>query len=440
MKSKLNFDLSTFEKIENIIFYDEPILSHLMLNNINYFHYLVESMENSDRFLLFQVEEDFIYEYLLKSKSLKEIITSSNIILVLEQDFNGKIVNSEIAISSSLPNDYLPSDDSYIQYNPAKSSYYFEKIEDYNRKLYLNNLRKNSFYLKFSTNDKKFGDTIGLQELSNTMLKNVSKSYKNFVEIDFEKKFAKIIPIDSKRKSILSSIYDDTDLRMVDLKYGSFEIGLATDNLMKNNIEIKEVKEWADNVGDSYRKIVLDENINEEEMNYILENYSEVERNKIFEPIIKIIQDSDYELKIRNSKEKDYKSLSLKKRNISNKIISKTITVKETPTQDLEIINVTAVIDKNSKKHLINIENSLFNVVDDSSYLITEKDFKKFGYLDIPEDIKIELDIKNFGKEISLFTTFENHSYGVEFSDFNKYENGIKEIIDKIYHYLKNKG
>lgn len=77
MKSKLNFDLSTFEKIENIIFYDEPILSHLMLNNINYFHYLVESMENSDRFLLFQVEEDFIYEYLLKSKSLKEIITSS---------------------------------------------------------------------------------------------------------------------------------------------------------------------------------------------------------------------------------------------------------------------------------------------------------------------------------------------------------------------------
>ena len=65
MRTNLHFDLTKFEKIDDIIYFDEPILTHLILNEKDYFLYLVDSTDNSDVFLLFQIEEDLIFEYLI---------------------------------------------------------------------------------------------------------------------------------------------------------------------------------------------------------------------------------------------------------------------------------------------------------------------------------------------------------------------------------------
>ena len=51
MRTNLHFDLTKFEKIDDIIYFDEPILSHLRLNEKDYFLYLVDSLEKSDIFL-----------------------------------------------------------------------------------------------------------------------------------------------------------------------------------------------------------------------------------------------------------------------------------------------------------------------------------------------------------------------------------------------------
>lgn len=440
MKTNLHFDFSKFEKIEDIIYFDEPILSHLRLNEKDYFLYLVDNLEKSDIFLLFQIDEDLIFEYLTKNKSLREIILNANFITVLEKDFKGNIVDSNIAMPVSLPEDYLPIIDSFIEFNPVENSYYYEKISEYKHKSYLLDLRKNSFYLKFSTNNKKYGDTIGFRELTNVMLKNVSQSYKNFVEIDFEKKFDKIIPIDSERNSILRKVIDDTDLRMVDLKYGSFEIGLSVDTLMKTNIDFKEIKEWTNNVGYAFKKIVLDDEIDQNELDAILNDYTEEERNKIFEPIVKIVDNPDYDLKIRDSKEKKYHNLGIKKKDISSKIITKNKIVQEPISEkDLELINVTTIRDKNSNKKTINLEHTLFSTVKETEYKLTYQDFQKYGYTgNVDKSIEIKLRIENKGNQIILLADYDNQIIDTNI-DNDKIDDGMKRMTEKIYEYIVNK-
>lgn len=439
MKTNLHFDFSKFEKIEDIIYFDEPILTHLKLNEKDYFLYLVDSLEISDVFLLFQIDEDLIFEYLTKNISLRSIIQNANFVNIIEKDFNENIIDVNITMPVSLSEDYLPIVDSFIEFNPVENSYYYEKINEYKHKQYLLDLRKNSFYLKFSTNNKKYGDTIGFRELTNVMLKNVSQSYKNFVEIDFEKKFSKIIPIDSERNSIFRKVIDDTDLRMVDLKYGSFEIGLSVDTLMKTNIDFKEVKEWTDNVGNDFKKIVLDNEIDQDELDEILNKYTEEERNKIFEPIVKIVDNPDYDLKIRDNKEKKYHNLGLKKKDISSKIITKNKIVQEQISEkNFELITVTTIRDKNSSKKTINLEHTLFNAVQETEYKLTFQDFQKYGYINnIDKNIEIKLRIENKGNQIILLADYENQIINVNI-DNDKIDEGIKKITEKVYEYIVN--
>lgn len=437
MKTNSYFDLSAFEKVEDIIYLDEPILSHLKLNEKDYFLYLVDSFEDYDVFLFFEIDADTILKYLTKSISLRDIIKSNNILLILEQDYDGNVINAQSILCESLPEDYLPEANSFLEYEPLENSFYYEMINEYDRKLYLHDLRKNAFYLKFSTNDRKYGDTIGLRELTNTLLTNLSTSFKHFVTIDFEKKFNSIIPEDNKRNKILKSVFADTDLRMVDLNFGSFEIGLSTDKLMKSNIEFREVKEWADNVGDNYKKIVLDNDITNTELATILNNYTDEERNQIFEPVLRIVENKNYNLKVKDSLREKYSNLGLNNKEISSKIVTKIKKVDNIQQKHLELITVTTIIDKNSNKKTINLDNTLFSSIESTEYLLGYSDFKKYGYNNVPNGIKITILIENNDTYIVLRANYNENAFEVRV-DNDKIEEGIKKMVDKIYEYTIN--
>ncbi|MGG1920912.1 hypothetical protein AB1278_03785 [Chryseobacterium sp. NRRL B-14798] len=437
MKTNSYFDLSAFEKVEDIIYLDEPILSHLKLNEKDYFLYLVDSFEDYDVFLFFEIDADTILKYLTKSISLRDIIKSNNILLILEQDYDGNVINAQSILCESLPEDYLPEANSFLEYEPLENSFYYEMINEYDRKLYLHDLRKNAFYLKFSTNDRKYGDTIGLRELTNTLLTNLSTSFKHFVTIDFEKKFNSIIPEDNKRSKILKSVFADTDLRMVDLNFGSFEIGLSTDKLMKSNIEFKEVKEWADNVGDNYKKIVLDNDITNAELATLLNNYTDEERNQIFEPVLRIVENKNYNLKVKGSVGEKYSNLGLNKKEVSSKIVTKIKKVDDIQQKHLELITVTTIIDKNSNKKTINLDNTLFSSIESTEYLLGYNDFKKYGYNNVPDGIKIAILIENNDTYIVLRANYNENAFEVRV-DNDKIEEGIKKMVDRIYEYTIN--
>lgn len=434
----IHFDLNDFEKIEDIIFLDEPILTHLRRNDKHYFQYLVDTLKNSDVYLLLEIKESVIFEYLTKLISLKEIITKNkNFCYVVEQDFEGRIIETKITQSKYINENYLPLTDSFLEYKPSNSSYYYKFIKDFQSKQYLASLRKKAFYLKFSPQNQKYADTIGLNELASDLLSNISSSFKSFLKADFFEQFKEIKNDNTKLKSIFNKILPNLDLRMVDLKYGSFEVGLAVDKLMKGEIDDKEIKKWAVNVGYKYKDRVLDEDYSKDSINRILENYAPEDRKKIYNPIFKITENPNYNLQVKNSKKENYNTIKIKDKSIIERIAPPTIILeKPEESKEYQIIQVTTVVDKNKTSNTIKLENTLFNSTNTTETVLENKDFSKYGY-QLDFKVSIPLNITTEKDSIILQANFDNNEFDVEYHS-DKIDDGLKKITQNIYEYILN--
>lgn len=436
---KTKFNLSQFKRIEDIIFIDEPILSHLQLEDINYLLYLVDTTNNSDIFLLFEVDAIEIFRYITARESLKNIISNSKrLIIVIEQSFDGEIIENYFLSTKQLDPDYLPQDDSFISLQPTTNSYYYNMIAKYENQYYLESLRKTAFYLKFASTNKRHGETLGLKEIADNFLEKISKSFTNYVKIDFKRQFENHIFNKSNFNSTINRLISDLDFRMVDLKYGSFEIGLAVDDVMKNSIEDVKIKEWAKKVAYDYKEIVLDKNISKEETTEIINNFTAEERIKIFKPIIEIAENRNFELKIKGSEDEAYENVGLKDKRIAKEILSRQILPVEIKEQDFDLVQFTAIIDKNDKKKFVKIEDTLFNQVQEAFYTLKFNDFKKYNFIQIPKSIEINLVLEKIGNKIALKCNFDNKEFNVILTD-DKIDEGIKKITENIYEYYVNK-
>lgn len=435
---RTNFNLNQFKKIEDIIFIDEPILSHLKLDNIDYLLYLVETTHNSDISLLLEVGENEVFNYVTGRESLRNTLNNNKkLIIVLEQNFTGEIIETYFLRACQLDQDYLPSEDSFLILEPIINSYYYNLIKEYESKYYLETLRSNAFYLKFSPVNKKYGSTLGLKEISENFLEKISSSFTSFLKIEFKKQFENQILDKTNLLTTINKLVPDLDFRMVDLNYGSFEIGLAIDDLMKNGIEDKKIKDWAKKVANNYKKIVLDEVITKEETEEIIKNYTDDERIKIFKPIIEITTNPNFEFKIKNKKLDQYKSIGLKNKKVAKEIISRQTAPTVAEEQNLGLVQFTAIINKNDKKKSIKIEDTLFTQVDEAIYTLRASDFQKYNYKKIPSDIKVNLVLEQFGNNIILKCNFDNEDFSILLKDI-KIEDGIKKITENIYEYYIN--
>ena len=435
-----NFDLNQFQKIEDIIYLDEPILTHLMKNNKHFLMYLVDTIEDKDTYLLLELEEQTIFDYLTKQKTLRQIIsTNQNFIYKIEQDFNGTVINSDITQNSYLPENYLPTEDSYLNYEPSSQSYYYNFIKEFEAQSYLRSLREQAFYIKLAPTSSKYSNTIGFNELVSELLKNISSSFKSFLKADFFESFKERQTDEKKLNASFNRLADDLDYRMVDLDFGSFEIGLAVDKVMKQSIENKEIRDWAIDVGYKYKNIVLDDDYDEETVSTIISNYSQEDRKKIFDPIFKITENSNFDLKVKNLKSNEYSKINIKDKSKIERIVPPKIEIPEdVKSKEYEIIQVTTIKEKDKVRKSIRLdENTLFESSSEKQVILKKKDFAKFDYV-LDFDVEIPLDISTEKGQIVLRTEFE----GIEFEktlDSGKFEDGIKQIVSSIYEYIVNK-
>lgn len=435
----ISFDLNQFQKIEDIIYLDEPILTHLIKNNKHFLLYLVDTLDNKDTFLLLELEEQTIFDYLTKLITLRQIILSNqNFIYRIEQDFKGHIVSVDITQNSVLPENYLPTEDSYLNYEPSSQSYYYNFIKEFESQTYLRSLREQAFYIKLAPTNSKYFDTIGFNQLVSELLKNISSSFKSFLKADFFETFKEKQTDEKKLNASFNRLSGDLDYRMVDLDFGSFEIGLAVDEVMKQSIENKEIRDWAIDVGYKYINIVLDDDYDEETMSTIISNYSQEDRKKIFEPIFKITENSNFDFKIKNSKDKEYTKINIKDKSKIERIIPKIEIPEEVKSKEYEIIQVTTIKEKDKFRKSIRLdENTLFESSSAKQVILKKKDFAKFDYV-LDFDVAIPLDISTEKGQIVLRTKFE----GIEFKktlDSGKFDEGIKQIISSIYEYILSK-
>ncbi|HAY3503878.1 TPA: hypothetical protein JRX02_002324 [Elizabethkingia anophelis] len=434
MRDSIN--LRDFHVIEDIIFMDEPILSHLKYGDNNYLLYLIDVTDEYNEYILFDVDEEDLLKYLTKRLSLRSLIYKHSLVNIIEERFDDESTISYGIMVNQLSEKYLPTEDSFIEYKPTSNSEYNKLIDDFNKRAYKEDLKKNAFYLKFGTShdNNKYGDTITLDDLTNVFLKNLNSSYKNFVEIDFEKSFSNKISDDKERRKLYNEASKYANLRAVDFKEGSFEIGLAYDSLMTHKIEHPDVKEWSNNVAEKFGAIVLDENIDDSELDNIMKEYNDDEREKIFKPIVKIIDNQNFDIKIRKSGQANYKHIGLNKKSVSNKILSKEIANIKDILPDFQLIQVTTVIDKNNPNKKLSLNDGLFSELENTSLLISYADFVKYGYDNIDENIKISIDIENKHDKITYKTLYKGEDIIYE-SKENKIDEGLKKIIQKVYEY-----
>lgn len=119
------FDFDGFVQMSELIYYDGPLLSHFVSKTgKDYLFYWVDIDEKFNRWMFFRVTPTVIQSYLDKKLSLREIICGleEGFVSFVEIDDEANFLNTKIVKISSIPEEYLPSSQSY---------YCFEKY-DYN--------------------------------------------------------------------------------------------------------------------------------------------------------------------------------------------------------------------------------------------------------------------------------------------------------------------
>lgn len=119
------FDFDGFVQMTDLIYYDGPLLSHFVSKTgKDYLFYWVDIDEKFNRWMFFRVTPTVIQSYLDKKLSLREIICGleEGFVSFVEIDDEANFLNTKIVKISSIPEEYLPSSQSY---------YCFEKY-DYN--------------------------------------------------------------------------------------------------------------------------------------------------------------------------------------------------------------------------------------------------------------------------------------------------------------------
>lgn len=119
------FDFDGFVQMSDLIYYDGPLLSHFVSKTgKDYLLYWVDIDEKFNRWMFFRVTPTVIQSYLDKKLSLREIICGleEGFVSFVEIDDEANFLNTKIVKISSIPEEYLPSSQSY---------YCFEKY-DYN--------------------------------------------------------------------------------------------------------------------------------------------------------------------------------------------------------------------------------------------------------------------------------------------------------------------
>ena len=119
------FDFDGFVQMSDLIYYDGPLLSHFVSKTgKDYLFYWVDIDEKFNRWMFFRVTPTVIQSYLDKKLSLREIICGleEGFVSFVEINDEANFLNTKIVKISSIPEEYLPSSQSY---------YCFEKY-DYN--------------------------------------------------------------------------------------------------------------------------------------------------------------------------------------------------------------------------------------------------------------------------------------------------------------------
>ena len=116
---KRNFD--KFKKVADLIYFDGPLLSHYVTNKgDNYLFYWIDQDDTNNRWMFIRTDYDNIQKYTNKKQTLRNVLSSplDDIVYTVDIDEEGNHHNFQAHSIEDLPEDYLPTEDSYYDFEP----------------------------------------------------------------------------------------------------------------------------------------------------------------------------------------------------------------------------------------------------------------------------------------------------------------------------------
>lgn len=112
----ISFEFENLIQMSDLIYYDGPLLSHFVSKSgEDYLFYWVDVDETYNRWMFFRTNSTIIQKYLDRKISLRNVILSldEQYVYFVEVDDDLNFVNSRIVTLPTVPQEYLPSENSF---------------------------------------------------------------------------------------------------------------------------------------------------------------------------------------------------------------------------------------------------------------------------------------------------------------------------------------
>ena len=119
---KIDYDFSGFRKIADLIYFDGPFLSHYVSSKgDDYLFYWVDRDDCDNRWLVLRVSLANLQKYIGKEITLRELIEHPNDGFLYSVDVDNDIHYHGVKLvqPSTLPEEYLPEQDSFYAFEPV---------------------------------------------------------------------------------------------------------------------------------------------------------------------------------------------------------------------------------------------------------------------------------------------------------------------------------
>ncbi|MDG1803762.1 hypothetical protein, partial [Flavicella sp.] len=282
------------------------------------------------------------------------------------------------------------------------------------------------------------GSTIGIKNLTKQLLPKFISSFENYIKSNFENNFKNLFTEQKILDKIRLKLINRLEPRVVELRFSSFEVGLAQDTTMLD-IENKKVREWAVNASDDYKQEILEADYNNPEtVNLLMKNYTLEQRKKILGPLNELSSNKEVIFTYKKDKTSKYIKSGVKSQIIKDKILREEKPAINTPEEkNYEFVNVTLLVEKGKTPKKINTDNGLFTSSNNETVMLTSEIFKNHG-CPLEKNINLELKAEVQGDLVHYSTVFEYEDFQHTEKAGANFDAGITAIIKKIHEYILN--
>lgn len=397
----LPFDNLT--KVCDLLEYEGPIFSHYRdSNGKNYLHYWVDYSEEFNRWIVWNVGNELLYDYLHGREPLFSLLNDSPYVFVIDVDAEVEYHNLTMVPIGDLPKSYFPSHQSWYKFEVPQI--YTLDTPSIAPNSYIQTMRDSACIFKLSTNSLKYSKSVRAKN-AGTFLLDISQSFGEYAKADFYEKYRNDFSDIEKLNKVLINVSKAVEPLMVDVKFNSFEVLVNIDSLSTYYGDSKEYANWRRSLIENYHNEIIDIDYSSDaSLEKIKTRFpDDTLRNKIVKPIINILTNEDYRL--------ETKKINGGKRRIHNHITKKRY--KEILTPKFEEVSIVP-----DRKKLLNI---IVEVKEkDGITIFTTKDLSK-NVLFQKEESEVELSFEYLTKgniEI-IFKTPLKYKYFIDEENLN---------------------